>query len=203
VPFPYRQLDQWWESGTGLILPISEGGTGATTAAGALSNLGAPSLTATQTWTGVNFFTGSKLRTSDLIWMNPGNTVQQFEWYTPGDGTIRLFDDVNARDLLIATPGATSAIAGLTINGTLTVAGGGTPATAAKGTVTGDGTTSAFTITHNLNKASPYQMIAQFYNRTGSDQETHPSISGRGANSFTATWSVAPANGALIDWQVI
>jgi len=40
-------------------LPITAGGTGATTASGALANLGAASLSSTQTWTGSNTFNGN------------------------------------------------------------------------------------------------------------------------------------------------
>jgi hypothetical protein len=39
------------------IVPIANGGTGSSTAAGALASLGAPSLAATQSWTGTNTFT--------------------------------------------------------------------------------------------------------------------------------------------------
>jgi hypothetical protein len=69
------------------IVPISNGGTGASTAAGALASLGAPSLSASQTWSGVNIYTGT------FGLGGTGTTIS-------GDGTAQLAFNVGGANRL-------------------------------------------------------------------------------------------------------
>jgi hypothetical protein len=127
-------------------------------------------------------------------------------WYLSSTGAITI--DTTAMTFTQLTTSLTSGLTGL-----LGITNGGTGASTAAGartalgvpgeytgTITGDGATTSFVVTHNL--ASTFA-IAEITDPTANNERVYPNIQYTSNNTLTVIFGIAPTNGTVYGTRVL
>jgi hypothetical protein len=131
----------------------------------------------------------------------PGGTANGgTTWYLSTSGAVTI-DTTGTAWAVMPTNIASGAV------GLLPLANGGTNASTAAGartnlgaagvynnTITGDGTTTNFVVTHGLNSSN---VTAKITDPTANNEEVFPNIQYTSVNTYTVIFSVAPTNGVV------
>lgn len=105
--------------------------------------------------------------------------------------------------VLSSAVGAPNGVASLDGSGLVPASQLGHARVPVRGSFTGTGAQSTFTVTHGLGLSAPFTCMVQFFvDTTGTDDMVVPMIGTRTADSFVATFPQAPASGVVIDWIV-
>lgn len=192
---------------TGITdLAIADGGTGASTAANARTNLGATTI-------GANLFTLTNPSAITFPRFNADNTVSALDAATfrtaAGAGTVTSVDASGGTTGLTVSGGPITASGTLTLAGTLVVANGGTGATTASGARTNLGATtigaSMFTLTNpgaitfprfNADNTVSALTATDFRTATGSGTVTSVNASG-GTTGLSFSGGAITTSGTL------
>ncbi len=152
-------------------------------------------------------------RTGDYVFVQSGTVNGVTNWTVSTTGTITIGTTPVAWSQVGAGASYTNG-PGLTLTGNQFAVGAGTGIVVSagvtaidtavvgrkfRGTITGDGTTNAFAVTHNLNNEDA---AGYFVDRVSGDK-FEPNISGRTVNGFTVNINPTPAAGRVYGFTIL